>query len=185
MAAKSTWANPELVRRLRELWDAGRSGSDIANTLSKEFKLKLSRNSVIGAAHRLRLKLRGTPHKQITTEEGKRAHRERKERSAFKVSHYAMSPGRLYPQPTPYLIPINGGIPILSLKSSHCRAVIGRDEGAAGLARFCGAERVPGKAWCQHHLEKFTTKAGPVHGHFVIRDYPTRQDGKRAFTPSS
>lgn len=51
-----TWTN-EQVATLRELWESGKSASEIAQILGDEF----SRNAVIGKAHRLRLDGRPSP----------------------------------------------------------------------------------------------------------------------------
>ena len=47
--AASVWDNPEVVRRLTELWASGLSASAIGKTLS------LSKNAVLGKVHRLGL----------------------------------------------------------------------------------------------------------------------------------
>lgn len=47
---------PESISTLREMWGAGRTGTEIANKLGK-----ISRNAVIGMAHRLKLERRRLP----------------------------------------------------------------------------------------------------------------------------
>src|SRR5215475_13048400 len=53
-----TWQN-EATELLRQLWAQGMSASMIANELHKLFGMDVSRNAVIGKAHRMKL----SPHK--------------------------------------------------------------------------------------------------------------------------
>jgi GcrA cell cycle regulator len=56
------WATrPAMQDRLRELWKAGNSASQIARIISSEFLCSISKNSVIGRAHRLGLHRRPSP----------------------------------------------------------------------------------------------------------------------------
>jgi hypothetical protein len=49
---------PRMLARLRELHDNGMKFKQIALTMNAEFKVSLTRNAVIGKAHRLQLQLR-------------------------------------------------------------------------------------------------------------------------------
>jgi GcrA cell cycle regulator len=51
---KTVWP-PALETQLIEFWNQGMSASLIAKELNKEFKSQLTRNAVIGKAHRLKL----------------------------------------------------------------------------------------------------------------------------------
>lgn len=51
----------DMDRRLGELWAEKHTGKRIADRMSDEFNVSLSRNAVIGRAHRLKLQLRDSP----------------------------------------------------------------------------------------------------------------------------
>lgn len=56
---RAAWKDPRHKTRLHELWHAGKSSTEIALLLSREFDLKLTRNAVIGKASREGLAYRG------------------------------------------------------------------------------------------------------------------------------
>lgn len=123
----SSW-NEERVALLRLRWSEGASSGEIA------LELNVTRNTVIGKAHRLKL-----------------ATRRRKGRKAAPVrarpqrthNFHPKAPTPLHERPEPIVVPpmeeVQGGVGILEAQEHHCRAVIGT--GDDGLARFCGAPK--------------------------------------------
>ena len=100
-----TWTE-ERIKKLRKLWGKGLTSSKIAEELTG-----VSRNAVIGKAHRLRLKSRPSPVKAVevskTTKPTQRTKaekvaRNRKARAsrAIKTSTDALEEARVNPQPT-------------------------------------------------------------------------------------
>lgn len=123
----SSW-NEERVNLLKLRWSEGVPCSEIA------LELNVTRNTVIGKAHRLKLATRrrkgGRPRSNAP---GAR----RAPSTAFRPS---MPPTE---RPEPIMVPpmeeVQGGVGILDAQEHHCRAVIGT--GDDGLARFCGAQK--------------------------------------------
>lgn len=141
---KTTWTD-ERVEQLKTLWGAGRTAAEIA----KELGDGLTRNAVIGKAHRLGLSGRITPvQKKID---------------------------KPLPPETKQIAAKNGGISLLELTEKTCRYPYG-DPQKSGF-HFCGGNSLPGLPYCSHHAEiayqtsarKFTLNENA--------DYDTNKEG--------
>lgn len=130
----------ERIEQLRQLVRDKLSSSQIAA------KMRVTRNSVIGAVHRY-LKETERPRARINRHVPKKLARR------APVIRFAQPPA-FKPQPIKVKLtadepaPLNVGI--LHLHPFHCRWVTGSDPD--GLATFCGHARSPhGGSYCDHH----------------------------------
>src|ERR1700754_5230846 len=106
-----SWTD-ERVAQLRQLWGSGKSASEIADLLGG-----VSRNAVIGKAHRLELSGRPSPIKRRADEETPEA-----EQPAAATVAEAPAPIRVVASPPPARA---GGATILSLTDRMCKWPIG------------------------------------------------------------
>ena len=118
------------VEKLRELWDKGLSASQIA----KELAEGVTRNAVIGKAHRMGLASRPSP---VKSDPAKRAAASAKKKAAPKK------------EPAKAAAPINGKISILDLTESMCKWPIGHP-GEENF-HFCGKPSQPTFPYCASH----------------------------------
>ena len=117
------------VEKLRELWDKGLSASQIA----KELAEGVTRNAVIGKAHRMGLASRPSP---VKSDPAKRAAAAAKKKAAPK-------------QEPAKAAPTTGKVTILDLTESMCKWPIG-DPGTESF-RFCGRKTDPEEPYCVAH----------------------------------
>ena len=136
MANWSEAQNTELV----QLWTDGVPPSQIAKQIGR------TRNAVIGRVHRINL-----PPRRI----------KRDPANPQKVAVRARKPIKRFierPQPVKSVAPPleapPGGIALLDLRRSHCRAIIDIDGFTSNPARYCGA-RVAYGSYCPHHSALF------------------------------
>lgn len=122
------------IERLRQLWGSGKSASEIADMLGG-----VSRNAVIGKAHRLGLSGRPSPIKAKPEEEAEAAP------AAAPTSVASPAPAR----PAPVREAVQEGANILSLTERMCRWPLG-DPKQAGF-RFCGKGVFGGLPYCMEH----------------------------------
>lgn len=113
----STWTE-ERVGVLKSLWGNGKSASEIAEILGG-----VTRNAVIGKAHRLGLSAKKQPVPP-------------KRRIIAKVE--------------PEIEPITGGATIMSLTDRMCKWPIGDPK--SNEFRFCGRSVRAGYPYCQEHV---------------------------------
>ncbi len=148
---------PERTNALIALWDEGHSTAEIGR------RLGVTKNSVVGKVHRLRLPKRGSPiHSSASRGEAPisiaRAPISRGTASqrpmASPPPRSAHTPGAA-PQPQPIVLkvvyePMPANVINLSaLTSDMCSWPIG-DPGMEGF-RFCGRSAVAGKPYCAEH----------------------------------
>lgn len=115
---KTTWSD-ERVEQLKELWGAGKTAAQIAQELGDG----LTRNAVIGKAHRLGLSGRVAPvQKKID---------------------------KPLPPEVNDIPAKNGGISLLELTEKTCRYPYG-DPQKPGF-HFCGGCSLPGLPYCAEH----------------------------------
>lgn len=117
---KTTWTE-ERIELLKSLWGAGKTAAEIA----KELGDNLTRNAVIGKAHRLGLSGRISP---IQKKIDKPLPPEQKQIKAK-----------------------NGGISLLELTEKTCRYPYG-DPKKEGF-HFCGGHALAGLPYCSEHAE--------------------------------
>ncbi len=129
-----TWTE-ERVAELIRLWETGKSASEIGRILG------VSKNSVVGKAHRLKLKSRPSPI--------------RRDGSVPKPRSKVVRESLRTPTPTPVAPkPVERPRPVLRRrgKGPGCLWPIG-DPGEADF-HFCGAEAVAGKPYCSEHCAR-------------------------------
>jgi GcrA cell cycle regulator len=117
---KTTWTD-DRVEKLKTLWGAGKTAAEIA----KELGEGLTRNAIIGKAHRLGLSGRVTPIQK-------------------KVD-------KPLPPESVDVLAKNGGISLLELTEKTCRYPYG-DPQKSGF-HFCGGDTLAGLPYCAHHAE--------------------------------
>lgn len=152
MAYQDFW-NPDRVQVLRQEWQDGATGSEIARIIGT------TRSAIMGKVSRLRKDDRlGSAEvraKALRSRTKKPAHRDR----AKAVPKPKNAPRAIIaPIPPPAII--EGGVPFMELGHEHCRAVVGHD---GFLARFCGGPKtvriVRGKpnmsAYCDDHHNQY------------------------------
>ena len=128
---------PERIEILKDLWNKGFSGTQIACELGN-----VSRNAVIGKVHRLGLGGRKTPSRP---------------RSKKQVAQLAAARGAVKrtskpkPKPKPRQMPPrpSNTIPLEDLNDSVCRWPIGDGPPYA----FCGCKVKPGSSYCPEHAK--------------------------------
>ena len=126
-----SWTD-ERVALLKKLWGEGKTAAEIAKELGG-----VTRNAVIGKAHRLKLSNRVSPIQQNKKSVAKQPVEEKK------------APPRRR-QPVVIAPAANGdGISLAELKEKMCRWPIGdpREEDF----HFCGGDAVPGLPYCDDH----------------------------------
>lgn len=139
-----TWTN-ERVTELMRLWEAGRSASEIGRLLG------VSKNSVVGKAHRMKLKARPSPIKRGSAPQVRRvavAHIPKpaaQAPAAPKPAAARVSAPAPAPRPARRVVRANG-------KGPNCLWPIG-DPGDQDF-HFCGAPAVPGKPYCDEHCAR-------------------------------
>lgn len=160
---EANWTE-EKINKLKELWPTGVAARAIG------VEINMSKNAVIGKAHRLGLEKRVKSPQQRSAA-AKEGIRNRKEKQA--PAPKALPPT---PPPPPPVVPITGGVPLMGLENHHCRAVIGH--GLDGLARFCGAtKRYRMDEWGRY---KTTPSGEPMfHGSFCPGHAAVFYDGIR------
>lgn len=112
---------PEAIRTLKKLWDRGKSTIEIGKELG------ISKNAVVGKAHRLGLNNRESPMRRL-----------RKEARMSKQAKMRMEWVRL-----------------VDLKINSCRWPIGEPDHSD--FHFCGKEVKTGKPYCAEHCKKAYT----------------------------
>lgn len=143
--------NEESIRILKEQWELGAIARDIADRLRKE-GYNVTRNSVIGKAHRMNFKQpprgmspkekRNQPRKRIVVPPSDpRAPVYAKKKVKTKLPTLVQ---------TKLLDPNNPGISIMDLTATTCRAIV-RDGTINSLATYCGETVKPGASYCEPH----------------------------------
>jgi GcrA cell cycle regulator len=149
------WAE-ETIRRLRALWDEGLSTADIGR------RLGLTKNAVVGKAHRLDLPARPSP---IRRDGQPRPVYVRKPRALKETLPLLSCLGAPTPPPEPRkaFIPRikNPEAPmsrptaaksVLNGPVCECKWPIG-DPKSKERFRFCGEKSEPGKVYCSDHVK--------------------------------
>ncbi|PCI01832.1 MAG: global cell cycle regulator GcrA-like protein [Alphaproteobacteria bacterium] len=141
---KTTWTD-ERVEQLKTLWGAGKTAAEIAKDLGEG----LTRNAVIGKAHRLGLSGRVTPiQKKID---------------------------KPLPPESKDLLAKNGGISLLELTEKTCRYPYG-DPQKSGF-HFCGGDAIPGVPYCGQHAEVSYQRSARKFTINENTDFDTNKEG--------
>ncbi|MEM6780467.1 MAG: GcrA family cell cycle regulator [Pseudomonadota bacterium] len=119
----------ERVDLLKQLWGEGKTAAEIAKALGEG----VTRNAVIGKAHRLKLSSRVSPIQQNPKKPKAEAPKAKK------------------PQPVRKTDFKGKGIPLAQLEAGMCRWPNGdpKDENF----NFCGCPAVPGLPYCEEHAK--------------------------------
>lgn len=122
-----SWTD-ERVSLLKQLWGEGKTAAEIAKVLGDG----ITRNAVIGKAHRLKLSSRLSPIQQNTSKKVKADNVPRPPRPAIKIPEFK-----------------GKGIKMVDLGPNMCRWPNGdpQDENF----NFCGCDAVAGLAYCADH----------------------------------
>lgn len=140
---KLSWTD-ERVSQLKQLWGEGKTAAEIAKLLGG-----VTRNAVIGKAHRLKLSGRVSPIQANPRVEAALS-RASNDQRVPKVTIRERAPSMA---PTPVSlreenIPIKG-IALTELREGTCRWPIG-DPKQEGF-KFCGCNSSPGMTYCDNH----------------------------------
>ncbi len=137
---------PELIKELKKLWKKGLTTGEIGRVIG------MSKNAVVGKAHRLGLESRPSP---IKREEAPK--KEKASRVIKKVTKPA--PKKEQPVAVETAEPVkavkktksgkNKGVKLVDLKPTSCRWPEGDPKDPD--FHFCGKEAVPGKSYCEEH----------------------------------
>lgn len=127
-----SWTD-ERVMLLKKLWGEGKTAAEIAKALGG-----VTRNAVIGKAHRLKLSNRISPIQQ----------NERREERALEVKKAPKVKAVIAPKPANTAFK---GLKLIELRERMCRWPSGdpKDEDFA----FCGCQSVPGLPYCEDHAK--------------------------------
>jgi len=137
-----TWTE-ERVAELMRLWEAGRSASEIGRLLG------VSKNSVVGKAHRMKLKARPSPIKRGSTPHVRRVAVAPVSKPAAQVAAAPKAVETRVPAPAPR--PVRA-VARANGKGPNCLWPIG-DPGDQDF-HFCGAPAVAGKPYCDEHCAR-------------------------------
>ena len=121
----------EVINQLKQMWNEGKSTGEIGKILG------VSKNAVVGKAHRLGLESRPSPIKRSENVESG----ESKKKETKPKPKKAAEPKKEKKK---------DGVSLLELTSASCRWPIGDPKDAD--FHFCGKEVVPGKNYCEKHM---------------------------------
>ncbi len=138
----------ERAALLKRLWAAGRSASEIAHELGD-----VSRNAVIGKAHRLGLASRS---KTAAADVKRRANASSNRKPGILNSK---PPEPLPPERKPPMESMDSPCTFMALTPRSCRWPIG-DPRESGF-KFCGCKKIDGLPYCDHHV-RIAYQAAPV-----------------------
>lgn len=153
VSADGIWRD-DAVLRLRVLWEEGRSTAEIGRQLG------VSKNAVIGKAHRLKLSQRPSPIRIAPAEKARPSRPTRTEtppreapllRATRKATQASLPPLASGSDPLAATLPapVSGRLPGLSFGKTACCWPLG--EPGRHDFRFCDAPAVAGKPYCGEH----------------------------------
>lgn len=136
----------DAIATLRQLWSEGLSTAEIGR------RMGISKNAVVGKAHRLNLAARPSPIRRVpgaapSPRPPRRAVRPAMPRPSPMMAGAPMATRPPIERPAP-VVPIRPPPP-LRLGNSACCWPLG-DPGTPGF-RFCGAQALLGKPYCAEH----------------------------------
>jgi hypothetical protein len=132
---------PPMVKRLEKLIDIGTPYKVIAELLSYEFSVDLTKNSCIGKGRRLGVALRIAPRKrQCQPRRSPKSHERRRLLNAQREKR--LQRRKESPQPRRHLS-------LLQLRPTSCRFPVGGQHSPP--FSYCGAHTQPGSSYCPEH----------------------------------
>jgi len=131
---------PEREEKLKQLWEKGHSGSEIANLLGNN----TTRNAVIGKAHRLNLPARSVSRKSTTkgNTEKSSVPEIKTQKLGRKARFKALLLDKNFEPENPTKLE--------NLTDNHCRWPLGEKMEPASL--FCGRKSIEKFPYCRLHL---------------------------------
>ena len=164
--------NDESVAKLRRLWDEGHSTSEIGRRLS------LSKNAIVGKAHRLDLPARASP---IRKDGEKRAPATPRRRVIPKLAE--IMPLRALPPVIPPGPPVSRTMP--ETRTPRTPPAVGHDQcrwpigipGERGF-HFCRDFALVGKPYCEEHCKLAYARPKARDGPVSRRDLETLSGGE-------
>ena len=136
--------SPERIVELTRLWNEGLATSEIGK------RLGISKNAVVGKAHRLHLSARPSPIRRVMM----RSAIVRPPRPLAEGRHLAPAVHAPAPQPQPQRV--------VELSNQSCKWPIGHPN-EAGF-HFCGERAIVGKPYCSAHTSIAYVRAKPKAG---------------------
>ena len=143
---------PDLIKELKRLWNKGLTTVEIGN------RIGMSKNAVVGKAHRLGLEGRPSPIKRDKKKEHVVA-RPTVKKTPTAAKQKEVQSSILPPEPLFEAEPIvetvvhkkgkHKGVQLVDLKPNSCRWPEGDPKDPDFC--FCGQECVPGKIYCEEH----------------------------------
>ncbi|PZP56146.1 MAG: gcrA cell cycle regulator family protein [Micavibrio aeruginosavorus] len=138
-----SWTD-ERVLQLKQLWGEGKTAAEIAKMLGG-----ITRNAVIGKAHRLKLSGRVSPVQATSSRVEAALGKPSNDQRAPKITiRERVVSAPIQPSIREENIPIKG-IQLTELRESTCRWPIG-DPKQEGF-KFCGCNAHPGMTYCDNH----------------------------------
>jgi hypothetical protein len=149
--------NSARIDLLRELVanDRHHSASEIADQLSRESYLTVTRNMIIGKIQRMGLEqawMRNSKRGRSPETAVKRVRPKLK--APRKVNGYGFN-GHVKPIPPTFIceaLTTEGRVQFQDLLEWHCRWPIGNPQDGHGFG-FCGAAKIEGQAYCERHCQ--------------------------------
>ncbi len=137
----------DAIATLRQLWSEGLSTAEIGR------RMGISKNAVVGKAHRLNLAARPSPIRRVPSaapspRPARRAARPAMPRPSPMMAGTPMAPRPPADRPAP-VVPMRPPPQPLRLGNGTCCWPLG-DPGTPGF-RFCGAQALLGKPYCAEH----------------------------------
>jgi len=150
--ANSPWRNAEICKRVGELW-RNHSATQIAEKLYKEFRIDISRNSIVGYLHRQRITIQQKTEVHPLTNNHRGMRPKIKPPTSVNVQKVRAARTAPQPKPEPFICaPVVDVVPLHLtldlLKDDMCRFPYGE----AAPFTFCSHQTLTGRSWCaQHH----------------------------------
>lgn len=167
-----SWTD-ERIALLKKMWKEGKSAAEIAKTLGKG----VTRNAVIGKAHRMGLSGRPSPIKKPTPVKKEssaapaQARKEPKEAKKPPAAPAGKAPALAkeaeeLKKIEKEIVPIGGGVSLLELTERMCKWPIG-DPREADFT-FCGRGIRPGTPYCPDHASMAYQTSSRSRGPAVV-----------------
>lgn len=141
----SAWNNPQINIRFHALVsDHGYCFADIADILSKEFHVRLSKCACIGRARRLGIVTAPEKKARVMRESALKREAKKRATGSTQLKRQRIVPVNLLHlgnDESPF------AVSIFALQNHHCRWVLGDPSDLL----FCGDEKSPGCSYCARH----------------------------------
>ena len=171
-----SWMTEDNIKLMISLWEQGATAEEIAHRISAR-GYKVTRNAVIGKAHRLNLlhnvvnkpeKARQVPKRRAAPKSvpkkilklpiGQRKHAYKR---LIKEKNGHRNGGEIMKKPDP-----TKQILLTETEEGHCRAIVGYRNNELAKAICCGEDaiaiiqhgKITKSPWCAYHHEKYTTE---------------------------